>query len=513
MNYIKNNAISTSGSEYVWISISLVTLIGCFMRFYGLGEQSLWIDEIASWNQSRKSDIIEVIEGMRKNVHPPGWTFILHFSQRVFGDSPFALRLIPAIAGTLSIPAIYFLGRQILSSSASITAAVLMAFLWAPIYYSQESRAYALIILLSILTSLVLLKLCLELSKGRTNYLLASAYVVTSVLMAYLHYSGLLIVLMQGTWAFARQVKQKDRVLFIFGLFAIIALFYAPWILELLNDFKRDSFWVRTVASPFRVLDFFFFGKSFELYIPLTILITGLALFELFKNKNDLINWLLSPVGFLFIWLTFPYIAFFLKSILHARYILVSSPAAYLLVAYAISILIKNNVIKTFLIALVIAIFSIYILINDIKYYSSPQKAQFKEVVQLLIDSDDVLLDDTFLTSFRSSNVFNYYLSALGSKKRIDHRIENVKENGKRRVPNKEVRIIRESIMNKKTKHVWLIMNNPTPPVNVLKMLDQIGNLVRTERFRNTRAWLYKIEHDRIENLRDNRFEMKLDSN
>ena len=95
-------------------------LLGAVLRFYVLGFQSLWSDELASWDISNGETISQVIGGVRSDVHPPLYFLILRFAQWIFGDSEWALRLPSAFAGWLCIPAIYLLGKRLYSEREGI---------------------------------------------------------------------------------------------------------------------------------------------------------------------------------------------------------------------------------------------------------------------------------------------------------------------------------------------------------------------------------------------------------
>jgi hypothetical protein len=58
-------------------------------------------------------------------------------SIRAWGHTPFALRLLPALGGTLAIPALYLLARQLFGLRAAFTAAFLLAVSHAHIHFSR----------------------------------------------------------------------------------------------------------------------------------------------------------------------------------------------------------------------------------------------------------------------------------------------------------------------------------------------------------------------------------------
>jgi hypothetical protein len=52
----------------VFLALLAIMLLGAVLRFYGLGIQSLWGGELASWDFSERDTIPQVVRG---GVQPP----------------------------------------------------------------------------------------------------------------------------------------------------------------------------------------------------------------------------------------------------------------------------------------------------------------------------------------------------------------------------------------------------------------------------------------------------------
>jgi uncharacterized membrane protein len=208
------------------LALLAIMFLGAVLRFYGLDFQSLWGGELASWDLGGRDTISGAV---RDGTQPPLYFLILHFARWIFGDSEWALRLPSAVAGWLCIPAIYLLGKKLYSEREGIMAALFVAVLWAPVYYSQEARPYAMLILLSILTSYFWWDLMLGLRyRGELPKREAAWYIVCGVLCAYTHYFGLLLVLLQGV---ALAALAFDRL-------RQTAILYVPVVLAYLVTYK-----------------------------------------------------------------------------------------------------------------------------------------------------------------------------------------------------------------------------------------------------------------------------------
>ena len=64
----------------------------------------------------------------------------------IFGNSEVVLRFIPALLGVLTIPLIYLVGKEFMDRNVGIIAAAAFAFSPFLIFYSQEARAYSMML-------------------------------------------------------------------------------------------------------------------------------------------------------------------------------------------------------------------------------------------------------------------------------------------------------------------------------------------------------------------------------
>jgi 4-amino-4-deoxy-L-arabinose transferase-like glycosyltransferase len=132
------------GSRYVQILLAL-TLIGCFLRFYDLGFNSLWLDEASTYTLSIGSIPQIWQETMAGEFNPPLFYWLEHLMLTI-GNNEFILRFIPALLGVLTIPLAYLVGREFIDRNVGIIAAAAFAFSPFLIYYSQEARAYSMML-------------------------------------------------------------------------------------------------------------------------------------------------------------------------------------------------------------------------------------------------------------------------------------------------------------------------------------------------------------------------------
>jgi uncharacterized membrane protein len=224
------------------ISLGLILLLALLLRVHHIGRESFWFDEIATV-RIVKQDTAAMFSSIKWDERiPPLHYVILHGWVRVFGDSEFSMRLPSALAGTAAVWAVYRLASQLFGGSVGLIAALLMAVSRAQIVYSQEARAYSLLVLLSLLSCDVFVRLIRQPTPRREL-----AYVIVSALLLYSHLYGVFALAAQHLaylilLATRRPVGLAPRR-WVTLTVAVVALF-SPWIPIAVR-------WVRSVGTAF----------------------------------------------------------------------------------------------------------------------------------------------------------------------------------------------------------------------------------------------------------------------
>jgi hypothetical protein len=132
-----------------WGWALLLTLLGGILRWYKIGANSLWVDEFATLKIVTLpfADILRAAAEV--NFCPPLHFWLVNGVVSVLGVSEMSLRLVSAVAGTLTIPVAWLLIRELTGSRpVALVSTALLAVNPLHIWYSQEARAYALLVLL-----------------------------------------------------------------------------------------------------------------------------------------------------------------------------------------------------------------------------------------------------------------------------------------------------------------------------------------------------------------------------
>lgn len=127
-------------------AIIVILLLATGVRFHKLGAQSLWNDEGNSYVQATRS-FAAIADHASRDIHPPGYYWLLALWMKLAGETEFALRALSAFASVLSVAFTYALGARIFGRLAGLTAALFVALNTFSIYYAQETRMYALLAL------------------------------------------------------------------------------------------------------------------------------------------------------------------------------------------------------------------------------------------------------------------------------------------------------------------------------------------------------------------------------
>jgi len=221
-----------------WSYLFVATLLAALLRFIYLDATALWLDELTIWSVTQIHPFWEMLR--QYHLEPPLYLIFQQLSTYFFTQNEFGVRFLVALIGTISVPAIYFLGRMFSVRAASLSAALLVVS-YNGIYFSQEARAFALLILLSIVSTIFWFRICFQPVRRRD----VALYSLSIIALFYTHYYGLLFVAAQGFWAlfYFRHIGVKN-FLAVIGSFI---LFTVPWIPLLLEHSDRKYL---TLAPP-----------------------------------------------------------------------------------------------------------------------------------------------------------------------------------------------------------------------------------------------------------------------
>jgi mannosyltransferase len=277
----------------------------------------------------------------------------------LFGDSEFALRFLSVVFGVLAIPMTFAVGRQLFDEEVGMLGALILALSAFNVQYSQQSRMYSLMVLLTLLSMYFFLRLLRKSSRA-----ISAGYVLVTTLLLYTHIYGLIVLLAQNIYLAALLFLSREKTVRLrqwIVLQAIVVGLFALWIPVFMSHISlvTSGFWVpRPTLSAF-VNTFITYAGTIIAFpgTLLFIVFLGLAVLSLFTytKVTGSMDWkaLLNSLGgyswnvhitnvasvtLLVVWMlslnVVPFvISFYSTPIYYTRYTIAASVALYLLVA------------------------------------------------------------------------------------------------------------------------------------------------------------------------------------
>ena len=129
-------------------AIAAVVLAGAVVRFATLDVQSLWLDEAVTHSLVTRSFGAMLSAIPHSESTPPLYYVLEWVWARLFGSGAVALRSLSALFGAATIVVLAAIAGRLGGRRAALAAAALAAANPLLIWYSQEARAYALLVLL-----------------------------------------------------------------------------------------------------------------------------------------------------------------------------------------------------------------------------------------------------------------------------------------------------------------------------------------------------------------------------
>jgi mannosyltransferase len=130
-------------------TLAVCTLAAGLLRFSTLHTQSYWYDEAVTVDILRRS-FGGMLSGVAHSESTPPLYYVVAWAwSKLFGTSETGLRSLSAAVGTATVPVAFAAARTFVGRRSSLVASALVAVSPFLVWYSQEARAYALLVLLA----------------------------------------------------------------------------------------------------------------------------------------------------------------------------------------------------------------------------------------------------------------------------------------------------------------------------------------------------------------------------
>lgn len=325
--------------------------IGAGLRVFRLDYQSFWNDELLTLKNIGVSFVQLITQPRDPNIMPLFYFFI--HPLKGLENQEFWLRLVPMVFGCITIILVFFVGRNLLGKRVGLFGAFLIAISPFHIWYSQEARPYALLIMISLLSVLLLQ----HLMKNDSRLLPKIVFVFVTAALFYSHPVGIAVIGFEATYLLLNERKRWKEWLLVFGC---VGLLLFPGLYRMLIISPDASANTHYVFNPFAIAyTGWAFGTGYSLgpnmvelhmpgrsdilfsYLPLIapVMIIYFTLFALgivqLHKKGSAVLW------FTTFWLIFPVAFAVLGSIysvhpFNVRYAILAFPAFILVIASGI---------------------------------------------------------------------------------------------------------------------------------------------------------------------------------
>jgi mannosyltransferase len=383
-------------SRHRMLLAPLLLLLSFALRLYRLPVQSIWWDEGHSITMaSAPLGAIPTLPGM--DVHPPGYFWLLHLWMGLAGRSEYALRFFSLIFGVATVALLFSFAIKLTAEMPllrsdhrrvlfALGAAAIAALSPLHIAYAQEVRMYAQVTFLSLGSIYAFWSLL----QSRNPFSLRKrvsldwlVYVLTTAASLYTHYFFGFVLIFQNiyqglAWALRRRTGERLPLHTWLTTQFAVALLYAP---QLLTAARQVTAYRNVNLAPPTPGEFV--GQTWQAFtIGLAIsgmwagpllLIVGSVLFlggavalaGWWRAEARLVPYLPAkpgggenarpasalwvtdrlpasrPLAFLTAWLVIPLAAYFAvlqrRASFEPRYLMLITPALYLLLAWAIA--------------------------------------------------------------------------------------------------------------------------------------------------------------------------------
>ncbi len=222
-----------------------ITAVAAFVRFATLDLQSFDHDEAVTVARVIHPSLFDTLSAaVQGERSPPLYYVVVWAWSKIFGTGEVGLRSLSALLGTLTVPLAYAAAATLGSSRrVALLAAAFVALNPYLIWYSQEARSYALMVLFGA-AALAYFVRSLERPSSRSLaiWALASALALSS------HYFAVFLIVPQALWLLLRDESRRSAILATAAI-AAVALALLPLAVSQESGDRRNGFTETSLAS------------------------------------------------------------------------------------------------------------------------------------------------------------------------------------------------------------------------------------------------------------------------
>jgi hypothetical protein len=232
-----------------WLWIVPLLLIVAALGARGLNADTLWGDEYHSISDAGGSPFepltpVQIWNGIADHNpwHTPGYFLVLNGWGRLVGWSAPALRALSLLFGLLALAWTYRLGRDLVSPTVGLLAALILGTSASFVYYLHEIRMYILFVALASFELWVYLRIMR--ARREPDKLAWLALFAGALSMLYIHYFAVLPLMAVGIYHLSLAVRRENgrlrlhcapRWWKVVGVMVAAGILFIPWMSVLID--------------------------------------------------------------------------------------------------------------------------------------------------------------------------------------------------------------------------------------------------------------------------------------
>jgi 4-amino-4-deoxy-L-arabinose transferase-like glycosyltransferase len=266
-------------------SLFLLLVFSSFFALYK-SNSAFTSDEVWSVKAVRLSYGAEMAV-LKSDVHPPLYFQILYLWMRVFGTGERMVRSLSGLFYILSVFAVYGIGRALYGTKTALLCAAVYLSSPLAILASQFARMYALLSLLSILSTWLYLQFAI---KPRDSRLLFALYILVNVLGTFTHIAFFFVLFAEIVFhiLFFHRTRIKRFVVAVVLSLLPYMFLWAPILLRQVTHSGEGLAWVNKPDLSMGAELLLLYGGAFWILVPVLLYLWWRSGFESLSHFSKL---------------------------------------------------------------------------------------------------------------------------------------------------------------------------------------------------------------------------------
>lgn len=315
-------------------SFLIIVILNVILKILFLGSNPYSFDEIISV----KDTLLEfghIKHEAEWDNNPPFYYYCLWIWHAILPIGEFNSRLLSVVFVALAIGLIFIFTKRYFDQTLAVFVTIYLTLSNFLHFYSQEARAYSLVILLAISSTIFYFK-CIEKSKISDLIWIS----LLNFLLIYTHYISALIVVVQYVlYPFLTSLKSRKYYFVQSGIITVLIFwrFTTKQYLNIIGFNKNDDFWLKktTALDLLESLKLLYGGPIILILFSLGFMFFILRANKLFfQNKAAIYCFSVSFLSTIIL-----FVIGLFKPVFLARYLIFTIPFSTILVFYVFSLL------------------------------------------------------------------------------------------------------------------------------------------------------------------------------